>query len=152
VAKELVVEFRNRTISLGSAVDCIYVRGFIEMNMIITFMPMDTSKAHPWLQGSPLEFHILSFFRISGINFYLVLFVELTVTERDRVTERVIVALLLGDLVRLSVTLDVRVNGRVVGIADLLTVRVTERVILIDTVLDTVTDPERVGKLDAGTV
>ena len=147
-----MVEFRNRTISLGSAVDCIYVRGFIEMNMIITFMPMDTSKAHPWLQGSPLEFHILSFFRISGINFYLVLFVELTVTERDRVTERVIVALLLGDLVRLSVTLDVRVNGRVVGIADLLTVRVTERVILIDTVLDTVTDPERVGKLDAGTV
>jgi ferric-dicitrate binding protein FerR (iron transport regulator) len=78
--------------------------------------------------------------------------VELTVTERVRVTERVIVALVVGDLERLSVTLAVRVNGRVVGIADLLTVRVTERVILTDTVLDTVTDPERVGKLDAGTV
>ena len=77
---------------------------------------------------------------------------ELTVTERVRVTDRVIVALLLGDLVRLSVTLAVLVNGRVVGIPDLLTVRVTERVILTDTVLDTVTDPERVGKLDAGTV
>jgi hypothetical protein len=152
VTKELVVEFRNRTISLGGSVYCIYVGRFIEMNMIITFMPMDTSKDHPWLEGSPLEFHIPPFFRISGINFYLVLFVELTVTERVRVTDRVIVALLLGDLVRLSVTLAVLVNGRVVGIPDLLTVRVTERVILTDTVLDTVTDPERVGKLDAGTV
>ena len=57
---------------------------------------------------------------------------ELTVTERERVTERVIVALLLGDLVRLSVTLDDRVNGRVVGIPDRLTVTERVRVANID--------------------
>ena len=143
---------------------------FVEMNMIITFMPMDTSKAHPWLQGSPLEFHIPPFFQIASINFYLVLFVELTVTERDRVTDIDIVPLVVGDLDRLSVTLGVRVNGHVVaiglpvtephrvsvievvgvidlvyghvvGIADGLTVIVTERVILTDTVLDPVAEP-----------
>jgi len=58
--------------------------------------------------------------------------VELTVTERDRVSDVV----LLGDLVRLSVTLAVLVNGRVVGIADLLTVR----------------EPDRVANIDAGIV
>ena len=57
---------------------------------------------------------------------------ELTVTERDRVSDVV----LLGDLVRLSVTLAVLVNGRVVGIADLLTVR----------------EPDRVANIDAGIV
>ena len=56
--------------------------------------------------------------------------------ERERVTDLVIVALVVGDLERLSVTLGVRVKGRVVGIADLLVV----------------TDPDLVAKLDAGTV
>ncbi len=92
---------------------------------------------------------------INFISFYFVLFVEVTVTERDRVTERVIVALLLGDLVRLSVTLGVLVNGRVVGIAERLTVRepdlVNGRVVGIAERL-TVREPDRVANIDAGTV
>jgi len=78
--------------------------------------------------------------------------VELTVIERDRVTDSVIVALVVGDLDLLSVTLGVRVNGCVVGTPDLLLVIVTDRVILTDTVLDPVTDPDRVPNADAGTV
>jgi len=60
------------------------------------------------------------------------------VTERERVLD--------------TVGLTDRVNGRVVGIADLLTVRDTERVIVTDTVLDTVTDTERVGNIDPAMV
>ena len=69
-------------------------------------------------------------------NFYFVLFVDVTVIERDRVTERVIVALVVGDMERLSVTLGVSVNGRVVAMGLGLTV----------------TDTDLVAKAEAGTV
>ena len=89
---------------------------------------------------------------INFISVYFVLFVDVTVIERDRVTERVIVPLVVGDIERLIVTLGVRVNGWVVGIADRLRVMVTERVRLSDIVLDTVTVLVIVGNPDAGTV
>ena len=51
-----------------------------------------------------------------------------------------------------TVRLTDRVKGRVVGIADLLIVTLTERVKLSDTVLEPVTDPDLVPKPDASTV
>ena len=131
MAEEFMVKLGNRAIPLGGSVDRIDVGGFIEMNVVITFMSIDSCKGHPRLKGCS---HLDSLGLLFS-NQLLVRFVEDTVTDREYVEELDLLGVRDDVTERHIVGLIDRVNGQLVASGDRLTV--WERVNETDTVADT---------------